>query len=139
MLTPFFSAPSIKPASPWSAKNLFRLSCANVNAPPTYASKLSVKSSLVSSKNGFLLECLILYIASFSFRPLKLPCAFISAKAFSRDAFEVSLGNASSIAFSLVERTLEMTVCRFSGRLARSATARLPCFGEERTRAIPVP
>ncbi|KAH8627905.1 hypothetical protein IG631_17673 [Alternaria alternata] len=97
-------------------------------------SQAGLMSSSWVHKQGFC-EC----NQSFSFRPLKLSCALISANTFSRDAFEVSLGNASSTAFSLVERTLEMTVCRFSGRRARSATARLPCLGDDRIRAIPVP
>jgi hypothetical protein len=63
----------------------------------------------------------------------------MSANAFSKDALDVSLWKASRTALSFVERTLEMRVCRFSGRRARSATARLPWAGDERMRAIPVP
>jgi len=81
----------------------------------------------------------MLYIASFNFNPLKLSWAWMSAKAFSRDALEVSLGKASSTASGFVERTLEMQLSRFSGRRARSATARLPWVEEDSTRAIPVP
>lgn len=71
-LTPFFGAPSDNGVSPWSAKNRFSDSCAKVNAPPTYVSRESVNSSYVSSKKGFLDECLMLYMAICSFRSLKL-------------------------------------------------------------------
>lgn len=109
MRTPFFSAPSASAVSPWSANNLFTLSCANVNAPPTYVSRLSSKSSRVSSRNGFLDECLTLYTANFNLRLVKLSCDLISAKAFSIDALLVSEEKASRIASGLVERILDMT------------------------------
>jgi hypothetical protein len=75
----------------------------------------------------------------FSFSPWKLLCDLMSAKAFSRDALEVSLGKASSTAEGLDSRILEMEEAIESGRRARSATARLPWEGEESMRAIPEP
>ena len=60
-------------------------------------------------------------------------------KAFFRLLGSVSVGKASTTlpgaVFSRLERILE----RLSARRARRATARLPCFGWERMRAMPVP
>jgi hypothetical protein len=81
----------------------------------------------------------MLYIANFKFKPLKLWCAFMSAKAFSSEALEVSVGKASRTALGLVSRILEMEARIESGRRARRATARLPWEGWERMRAMPVP
>jgi hypothetical protein len=86
-----------------------------------------------------LLECLMLYIAMLSFRPWKLLCALMSAKASSSEALDVSPGKASSTAEGFADRILEMEDWIESGRRARSATARFPCEGEERMRAIPEP
>lgn len=137
--TPFFSPPSANPFSPWSSNMRFKLSCAKVNAPPTYVSRLSSKSSRVSSKNGFLELCLMLYIAMLSFRPWKLLCDLISAKAFSKEALEVSVGKDSRTADGLADRTFDMEAWMESGRRARRATARLPWEGEDKMRAIPEP
>jgi hypothetical protein len=52
---------------------------------------------------------------------------------------DVSLGKASRTAEGLAERIFEMDDAMESGRRARSATARFPCEGEERIRAIPEP
>jgi hypothetical protein len=81
----------------------------------------------------------MLYIAMFNLSPWKLLCALISAKAFSREVFEVSLGKASRTADGLAERMVLMEEAMLSGRRARRATARLPWDGEERMRAMPVP
>lgn len=63
----------------------------------------------------------------------------MSRNAFSIDSLDVFDGKASRTASGDVERIVEMTDCRFSGWRASSATARLPCEGEERIRAMPVP
>jgi hypothetical protein len=63
----------------------------------------------------------------------------MSLKTFSSEALDVSLGKASRTAEGLVERILEIEDAMESGRRARSATARLPCEGEDRMRAIPEP
>lgn len=63
----------------------------------------------------------------------------MSLKAFSSETLDVSLGKASRRTSGLVSRTLDMTESRDSERRARRATARLPCEGWERMRAIPVP
>jgi hypothetical protein len=88
---------------------------------------------------GFLLECLMLYIAMSNFSPAKLLCALMSAKAFSRDALDVSLGKDSKTALGLADRMVLIEEAMLSGRRARRATARLPWDGEERMRAMPVP
>jgi hypothetical protein len=74
-----------------------------------------------------------------SFSPWKLLCDLMSAKAFSNEALDVSLGKASRTADGLAWRTLEIEAWMESGRRARRATARLPWEGEERMRAIPEP
>jgi hypothetical protein len=89
--------------------------------------------------NGFLLLCLTLYTATRNFNPFKLSLCLISPKARSNDSFDVSVGKASRTASGCDFRIVEMTLSRFSGRRARSATARLPWEGSEKTRAIPVP
>lgn len=60
-------------------------------------------------------------------------------KAFLRLLGEVSVGNVSIMLPGEVLDRLERTEERFSGRLARRATARLPWEGWERMRAMPVP
>lgn len=81
----------------------------------------------------------MLYTASLNFKPSKLLCALMSAKAFCKEALDVSDGKASRTAEGSVERMFEMDDAMESGRRARRATARLPWEGEERIRAIPVP
>ena len=81
--------------------------------------------SYVSSRNGFLEECLIWKIAILSFRPLKAVCERISANALDNFSGDVSVGKVS-IAFGVESRRLFARASRFSGFRARRATARLP-------------
>jgi hypothetical protein len=74
-----------------------------------------------------------------NFKSLKLSCFLMSANAFSSDSLDVSLGKASSTAEGFEARILLITEEREEGLRARRAMARLPCWGEERMRAIPVP
>lgn len=63
----------------------------------------------------------------------------MSAKALRRESCDVSVGKASRTASGWVERMVWIEDRIEDGVRARSATARLPCLGEERMRAIPVP
>ncbi len=60
-------------------------------------------------------------------------------KACLRLSGEVSVGKVSTTLPGEVCWRLERTLSRLSWRRARRATARLPCLGCERMRAIPVP
>ena len=108
-------------------------------APPKYMSRLEVKSSNVSSRNGFFEACLTLNIETLSLRFLNEGPARISLKALDREAGEVSVGKDSMVAFSVCNRSVEASDWSFSGFRARRATARFPCDGWTRMRAVPAP
>lgn len=95
-------------------------------APPTYVVRLSVKSVWVSSRKGFLEECLILKIATFNFRFLNESCVLIAEKALERDSGEISVGKVSMVELGAEERRESAREDSLSGLRARSATARLP-------------
>lgn len=98
-----------------------------------------MKSSYVSSRKGFFEACLTLYTATFSLRSLNEDCARISLKALERESAEVSVGKVSMVALSVCERRVEARDLRLSGLRARRATARFPCEGWARIRAMPAP
>lgn len=85
-----------------------------------------MKSSKVSSKKGFLEECLTLKTETFSLRSLKEGWARMSLKAFDREEGEVSVGKVSMVAFSVCERRVEARDLRLSGLRAKRAMARFP-------------
>ena len=78
-------------------------------------------------------------MATRSLSPEKLGWALIAAKALVRFSGPVSVGKTSMVASGLVFLTVCFTERRFSLVRDRSATARFPCLGEDRIRAIPVP
>ncbi len=90
-------------------------------APPTYVVRLSVKSVWVSSRKGFLEECLILKIATFNFRFLNESCVLIAEKALERDSGEISVGRFQWLSWGLRSggSRRERTICRGCERGAR--------------------
>ena len=89
-------------------------------------SRLEVKSSNVSSRNGFFEACLTLKIETLSLRFLNEGWARISLKALHREAGEVSVGNVSMVAFSVCDRSVDASDWSFSELRAKRAMARFP-------------
>jgi len=98
-----------------------------------------VNSAWVSSRKGFLEECLTLKIASFNFKSLNDLCVLMAEKALERDVGEVSVGKVSMVELGAEELREWAREERFSGFRARRATARLPWEGWASMRAIPAP
>lgn len=98
-----------------------------------------MKSSYVSSRKGFFEACLTLKTATFSFRPVNEDCVRMAWKAWEREAGEVSVGKVSMVALSVWDRRVAAREVRLSALRARRATARLPCAGWARIRAMPAP
>lgn len=63
----------------------------------------------------------------------------MAAKVLESEDGEVSVGKVSMMASGEPVLSVCAICCRYSGRRARSAMARLPCEGCERMRAMPVP